>query len=95
LVELVGAADRSCYCDQVLTPVTFALDHAQPTARSGQHGLDNLRVCCAPCNERKGLLTAGEYAELLALVRNWHPRARSDLLARLRAGGKWRRWPTA
>jgi hypothetical protein len=33
------------------------------------------------------LLTAEEYRQLRALIATWPPRAGSDLLARLRAGG--------
>jgi hypothetical protein len=37
-----------------------------------------------------GLLTGEEFSQLLALVRTWHPRAGSDVLGRLRAGGAGR-----
>ena len=66
----------------------FAFDHQTPTCRAADYSLGNLAVCCRPCNEAKGLLTAAEFRQLLALVDGWHPRARQDLLARLKAGGK-------
>lgn len=67
----------------------FACDHVQPTSRGGLFRLANLCVCCQRCNEIKGLLTADEFAALLALMRAWPERARADVLRRLWAGGRW------
>ncbi|WP_407543758.1 HNH endonuclease (plasmid) [Deinococcus radiomollis] len=48
-------AGKECfYCK---TPVTdqwsFCLDHHVPLALGGVHALDNLRMCCEPCNRAK------------------------------------------
>jgi 5-methylcytosine-specific restriction endonuclease McrA len=88
LERLAAASPCCCYCGTPLPAGGFAFDHKTPTARAADHVLGNLAVCCIPCNTAKGLLTAEEFLQLLALLRTWHPRAGSDLLARLRAGGR-------
>jgi hypothetical protein len=60
-------------------------------SRGGSFGADNLVFCCDRCNQAKGILSAEEFAQLLAIISSFHPRAKADLLARLRAGGKMRR----
>ena len=90
LVETVTAAERCAYCGVPLTPATWTLDHKTPTCRAADYALGNLAVCCRPCNEAKDLLTAAEFRDLLHLLGGWHPRARQDLLARLRVGGRAR-----
>ena len=65
----------------------FQFDHKVPVARGGAHALGNLVVACPRCNAMKGRLSAGEYLELLALLRDWHPAARQDLERRLLSGG--------
>jgi hypothetical protein len=88
LLDLVNGEDRCAYCDAWLTVTTFAPDHAMPTSRTANYTSGNVAVTCEPCNSAKGLLSAQEFLALLALVAGWHPWARADLLARLRAGGK-------
>jgi hypothetical protein len=88
LEALVRRAERCPYCGTPLSPATFALDHATPTCRAANYSLGNLGVCREPCNIAKGLLSAAEFRALLALIGDWHPRARADVLARLRAGAR-------
>jgi hypothetical protein len=88
LLALVRQAERCCYCGAPLSPATFALDHATPTCRTADYSFDNVAACCGACNAAKGLLSAAEFRALLALIGDWHPRARVDVLAKLRAGGK-------
>jgi hypothetical protein len=71
-----------------LHPGILVFDHRTPTSRVVDYRLGNVACCCTVCNEAKGLLTADEFSQLLALLRTWHPRAGSDVLARLRAGGR-------
>lgn len=87
LIRLVTDHPACAYCGCLLTPGTFSLDHAVPTSRRPDYSLGNLQVVCILDQERKGLLTAEEYKELLALVSTWPPRAGCDLLDRLRSGG--------
>jgi HNH endonuclease len=86
LVRLVREALGCAYCGCLLSPATFSIDHKLPTSRAVCYTLENLAVCCLPCNEAKGLLNHVEFQELLAVSRHWHPKARQDLLARLRRG---------
>jgi 5-methylcytosine-specific restriction endonuclease McrA len=46
----------------------LTLDHVEPVAGGGGSSLDNLRLCCRTCNQRKGQLGAAAYdaSELLA-----------------------------
>jgi hypothetical protein len=87
LVQLVKDHPTCVYCGCVLTAETFSIDHKTPTCRRADYSLSNLAVACLSCQQRKGLLTAEEFRQLLALVGTWPPRPGSDLLARLRAGG--------
>jgi hypothetical protein len=87
LVQLVKDSPTCAYCGCVLTPETFSLDHKMPTCRRADYSLGALAVCCLPCQQRKGLLSSDEFRQVLALIATWPPRAGSDLLARLRAGG--------
>ena len=86
LRELLASSPCCAYCGM---PVAWdaSIDHKTPTSRGGKHCRANLVVCCRACQERKGLLSAEEFRQLLALIGSWAPRAGSDLLARLRAGG--------
>ncbi len=80
---------RDCpYCGCLLTEQTFSLDHKVPTSRQGNYALANLIVCCIGCNLAKGTMSHDEFHALMALLATFHPRARRDLLSRLKAGGK-------
>jgi hypothetical protein len=87
LVQLVKDHPTCAYCGCVLTPETFSIDHQMPTCRRADYSLGNLVVACRFCQERKGLLSAEEFRGLLSRIATWAPRAGSDLLGRLRAGG--------
>lgn len=68
--------DRCWYCgcafeERARSGRSLTLDHVEPRAGGGGSDLDNLRLCCATCNRRKGQLGADAYA-------------RSDLLDRRR-----------
>ena len=47
---------------------TLTIDHVEPVAGGGGSSLDNLRLCCRTCNQRKGQLGAAAYegSDLLA-----------------------------
>ena len=50
---------------------SLTIDHIEPVTGGGGSSLDNLRLCCRTCNQRKGHLGADTYEA-------------SDLLARRR-----------
>ena len=56
--------------------------------RNGSFCLSNIVVCCQHCNDCKGNTSSDEFHGLLALTKHWHPVARRQLFARLRAGGR-------
>ena len=83
--------NKQCHYCGVPLDYTFHIDHARPSSRDpNAHRLANLVCCCARCDECKGILTGVEFLNLLDLLDSFHPAASSDVLARLRAGGKGR-----
>ena len=82
-----GVVQRCSYCRSLLAAADVSFDHRTPTSRQGgAHALRNLALCCSVCNEAKGKLTETEFRSLLAMMNDWHPVARQDVLKRLRAG---------
>src|SRR5262249_50483349 len=79
------------YCGPTPSRRNFSKDHEKPISRHPDFTLSNLIVCCHDCNQRKGMLTGAEFHALLALMAEWPPRVRTDILARLKAGGRFRR----
>jgi 5-methylcytosine-specific restriction endonuclease McrA len=72
--------------------MNWEADHRLPTSRGGQHTLVNLVIVCYGCNLAKGPFTLDEFNALLDLLRTFHPLAKKNLLARLRAGGNLTLW---
>jgi 5-methylcytosine-specific restriction endonuclease McrA len=86
-VEDAIAFGHCHYCQCSLTAETFACDHATPTSRAGSFGFWNVEVICTKCNRAKGILTAGEFAGLWAVMREWESLPRVNVQNRLVAGG--------
>ena len=51
---------RCQYCGRGLTRKEAQADHLIPKARGGTKTLDNLVLCCEPCNQKKGCRTVAE-----------------------------------
>jgi 5-methylcytosine-specific restriction endonuclease McrA len=51
------------YCRAVIDVKQATIDHAVPLSRGGADRWENYRMCCGPCNWRKGGLTESEYRE--------------------------------
>ncbi|HYH51801.1 MAG TPA: HNH endonuclease [Acidimicrobiia bacterium] len=75
VVALAGRdGDRCWYCGCTFDERegggsrTLTIDHIEPVAEGGRSSIDNLRLCCRTCNQRKGQLGADTYdtSELLA-----------------------------
>ena len=45
----------------------LTLDHAIPLVRGGFNDWSNIVVACAPCNRKKGMLTATEFRRAIGL----------------------------
>lgn len=92
--DLIELAQREVQCFYCRMPVDFSFEfehfYSQSSGPLSVHRLENLRICCPVCNQRKGRLSGEEYAALLELLDTFRPVAREDILARLRAGGKAR-----
>ncbi len=47
--------DYTCYlCSEQLTKSQITLDHLESLKNGGGHTYENLKVCCRPCNSKKG-----------------------------------------
>jgi 5-methylcytosine-specific restriction endonuclease McrA len=78
------------YCGTTLTVRNFSLDHLTPVSREPDFTIDNQVVCCHDCNQRKGMLNGQEFHALLTLISEWPVVVKRDILARLKAGGRFR-----
>lgn len=55
LLELFEDCLKMCaYCGAGLTSATVQIDHIVPLKSGGSDEMDNLTVCCKPCNSSKG-----------------------------------------
>ena len=87
LLALARQSPQCAYCRMPLL-YSFEFDHRVPRARTVQaHKLANVCCCCPDCNRAKGQLDAEEFHRLLTLFADFDPRARTDALRRLKAGG--------
>jgi 5-methylcytosine-specific restriction endonuclease McrA len=78
------------YCKAKITVASFVADHKNPIARGGSFSRENLAICCAPCNFRKGVLTSSEFNRLIQFLQDeFLPEVVSDIWKRLTVGGKW------
>lgn len=85
------AVVRCAYCQGTITEADFCLDHSTPVGRrvdAFTWELENLALCCADCNVAKDRLTSAEFGQLQAAMREWPPQARTNVLARLKAGAR-------
>jgi 5-methylcytosine-specific restriction protein A len=90
LVEAILPLVTHCpYCESRLTPKGFQLDHCVPLARGGTWTLNNLQPVCTSCNRRKHALLDYEYRNLLEFLECGSDYMRTNVLARLAAGGAW------
>lgn len=55
---------RCAYCG--VTGIRLTRDHIIPLIRGGTHDIGNIVPACAPCNQRKGRMTAVEYLARLS-----------------------------
>lgn len=51
LIKRSGA--KCFYCERKIRPAELTLDHVVPKALGGSNRLDNLRLACRPCNQKK------------------------------------------
>lgn len=79
---------KACpYCGDRLRISNMSLDHRQALSQGGEERLENLTMCCRPCQSRKGKLSTEEFMALLQCVSTWVPASRKDLFTRLTLGG--------
>jgi hypothetical protein len=53
------------YCNAPVDILSLTLDHAIPKEAGGRFAIENMRVCCVKCNQRKGEMTAEGYKAIL------------------------------
>jgi 5-methylcytosine-specific restriction endonuclease McrA len=56
-----GKRVKCHYCGRLVAKGKRHIDHKTPFSRGGTHCLKNLAPSCAPCNLRKGKMTAAEF----------------------------------
>jgi 5-methylcytosine-specific restriction endonuclease McrA len=95
LTTVFGSWDRAAqcmYCTQLVNVATFETDHLVALSCGGSVGLDNLGVCCAPCNRLKGALSADGFRRLIVFAtEELHPRDANEIFGRLKNGGAYLR----
>ena len=65
LWNTVGLSAIPCYyCSTPVDILSLSLDHAIPRVAGGRFAIDNMRICCRKCNERKGQLTAEGFKDV-------------------------------
>jgi 5-methylcytosine-specific restriction endonuclease McrA len=66
LAQLHTAQQGICaYCQVVLQPVCFSVDHTIPLSRGGRLSTENLVLCCHDCNRLKHDRTPEEFRQFL------------------------------
>jgi len=77
---------RCEYTSELVKIADIQIDHRTPISRGGSFGIENLAITTAQSNQRKGSLVSAEFKELLQLLDNFEPVAKTDVLTRLRCG---------
>jgi 5-methylcytosine-specific restriction endonuclease McrA len=53
-IRLLRKNGPCCYwCHETFSPHQLTLDHLKPRSRGGSNKLENLRLACFPCNNRR------------------------------------------
>lgn len=55
------SAETCYYCGKVIYGRNKTVDHKTPISKGGTNKLDNLCMCCASCNSKKGNKTEAEF----------------------------------
>lgn len=90
-LETPGLQHACVYCEAKLKPHTYSLDHKTPLVHGGANTCENLAICCKRCNCAKGSLLEQDYEGLLQGLKALTEAGQKNVLARLRAAGKWYR----
>jgi len=104
--DSVFARDRGCcqYCGSRVPRNDFTYDHVIPRSQGGKTVWENVVVCCADCNGRKGSRTPQEakmhllttpvkpkkLSEAFKIQLEWNPEMPSEWLPFLRNSLYWR-----
>lgn len=64
-----------CLLPEAADPLPFQVDHVRARKHGGATTFDNLALCCAHCNARKGTNAAGYDPQSDELVRLFNPRS--------------------
>lgn len=101
-----GQIWRCPYCGIYLQPDKVSPDHQTPLQLGGTTSLDNLELVCERCNRAKGILTDGQFRQLLEMVKGepikceacaretsrlpWPAKAIESVIKRLAQKPSWR-----
>lgn len=78
-----GGVVRCSYCETWLDIGTIVVDHRVPVNRGGDLGLDNLALCCKPCNDQKGQLLEASFRKLREFTATLPPECAQNIYQRL------------
>lgn len=79
-MRAVSAKLHGPFCVYCRTPSCASIDHVQARTRGGEHGFENVRLCCPYCNSRKG----NRPVEQFLAQRGWELERPADLPANTR-----------
>lgn len=75
------------YTGELIKLSDIQIDHRTPISRGGSFGVENLAITSGKSNQHKSELLDFEFLQLLALLNSFDPKAKNNVLSRLRSGG--------
>ena len=79
---------RCEYTNELAKIADIQIDHRTPISRGGSFGIENLAITSGKTNQHKSELTSDEFLELLDLLNSFDVVAKTNVLSRLRSGGR-------
>lgn len=79
------------FCKGELNVKNMGLDHSIPLSRNGAKHIENLKIVCKKCNERKGSLTTNEYFSLVEFLNKQSLELKGYVLRKLALKEIWYR----
>jgi hypothetical protein len=80
---------RCEYTNELVKMADIQIDHRVPISRGGSFGIENLVITSGKSNQHKSDLTDIEFLQLLALLNQFDPYSKNNVLSRLRSGGRF------
>lgn len=62
--QIQAVFEETPFCSYCGCIKNLTLDHVKPLYRGGENTIDNILVCCGPCNSSKGTKTLWEFMDI-------------------------------